>query len=305
MPLQITVVPASTQVGTAVIRVLLASETAPVVRGYYRDPAKAPAEFTSHPRFEAAKADVSDGPTLDFSGSDAVLYVPPPTYDGRENGEVARQNAVNVKTALEAAKPSPRRLLVLSAMGAEHSSGIGILKINHISDDVLKESAPEVLIARPAYFQEGLAHVFEEIKADPPVFHSVFSPADHQVPMVSLTDIGNACAQKLLETGQQPPARPYVFYMTGPRNYSSLDVKAAVEEVTGKKIDLVTVAKDDLIAFFSNQVPAPMAAELAEMTVATLPGGLIAKGFHDYDDDGNTYKGRVELVDALRRLYKA
>ncbi|RYP60290.1 hypothetical protein DL769_008187 [Monosporascus sp. CRB-8-3] len=305
MPLQITVVPASTQVGTAVIRVLLASETAPVVRGYYRDPAKAPAEFTSHPSFKAVKADVSDGPTLDFSGSDVVFYVPPPTYDGGDNGEVARQNAVNVKAALEAAKPSPRRLLVFSAMGAEHSSGIGILKINHISDDVLKESAPEVLIARPPYFQESLAHVFEEIKADPPVIHSVFSPADHQVPMVSLTDIGNACAQKLLETGQQPPTRPYVFHITGPRNYSSLDVKAAAEEVTGKKIDLVTVAKDDLVGFFAQQVPPPMAAELAEMTVATLPGGLIAKDFHRYDDSGNTYKGRVELVDALRRLYKA
>ncbi|RYP44098.1 hypothetical protein DL768_009402 [Monosporascus sp. mg162] len=305
MPLRITVLPASTQVGTAVIRALLASETAPVVRGYYRDPEKAPADFTSHPSFKAVKADVSDGPTLDFSGSDAVLYVPPPTYDGRDNGEVARQNAVNVKAALEAAKPSPRRLLVLSAMGAKHSSGIGILRINHVSDEVLKESAPEVLIARPGYFQEGLAHVFEEIKADPPVIHSVFSPADHQVPMVSLTDIGNVCAQKLLETGQQLPARPYVFYITGPRNYSSLDVKAAVEEVTGKKIDVVIVAKDDLVAYFSKQVPAPLAAELAEMTVATSPGGLIAKDFNDYDNDGNTYKGRVELVDAFQRLYKA
>ncbi|RYP05834.1 hypothetical protein DL764_003545 [Monosporascus ibericus] len=304
MPLQITVVPASTQAGTAVIRVLLGSETAPVVRGYYRDPAKAPADFTSHPSFEAVKADVSDGPTLDFSGSDAVFYVPPPTYDGRENGEVARQNAVNVNAALGAAKPSPKRLLVFSAMGAEHSSGIGILKINHISDDVLKESAPEVVIARPPYFQESLAHVFEEIKTDPPVFHSVFSPADHQVPMASLTDISNACAQKLLETGQELPARPYVFYITGPRNYSSLDVKAAAEEVTGKKIDLVTIPKDDLVTFFSKQVGAPIAAELAEMTVATLPGGLIAKDLHVYDNDKNTYKGRVELVDALRRLYK-
>lgn len=305
MPLQVTVVPASTQAGTEVIRALLASETAPVVRGYYRDPAKAPADFTSHPSFEAVKADVSDRHTLDFSGSDAVFYVPPPTYDGRDNAEAARQNAVNVKTALGAAKPSPRRLVVLSAMGAKHSSGIGILKINHISDDVLKESAPEVFIARPGYFQESLADVFEEVKADPPVFHSVFSPADHQVPIVSLTDVGNACAQKLLETGQQLPARPYVFYITGPRNYSSLDVKAAAEEVTGKKIDLVTVAKDDLVAHFSKQVPAPVAAELAEMTAATLPGGLIAKDFHDYFNDRTTYKGRVELVDAFRRLYKA
>ncbi|RYP90307.1 hypothetical protein DL770_003603 [Monosporascus sp. CRB-9-2] len=304
MPLQITVLPASSQAGTAVIRALLASETAPVVRGYYRDPAKAPTEFTSHPSFKAVKADVSDGPTLDFSGSDAVFYIPPPTYDGRDNGDVARQNAVNVKAALEAANPSPRRLLVFSAMLSQYSSGNGILKINHISDNVLKESAPEVLVARAGYFQESWGHVFEDIKANPPVFHSVFSPADHQVPMVSLIDVGNVCAQKLLETGQQLPARPYVFYITGPRNYSSLDVKAAVEEVTGKKIDIVTVAKEDLVAFYSKQVPALNAAELAEMTVASLPGGLLEKDFLQ-DDDGNTYRGRIELVDALRRQYKA
>ncbi|KAF4468520.1 NAD(P)H azoreductase [Fusarium albosuccineum] len=168
MAFRITVVPASTKAGKATIRVLLDSESQPIVHGIYRDPSKAPTEYSNHPRFEATQGDVRSGAGLDFSRSDHVLYVPPPTYDGTDEGEFAVQTATNVKNALLSA-PNVKRLLLFSTMGSQYDHGIvsyneesisisslideqGILRVNHITDNILKEIVPQVLIVKPGYF---------------------------------------------------------------------------------------------------------------------------------------------------------
>lgn len=123
MSLHITIVPASSRAGRETILVLLESKERPFIRGIYRDPSKAPAEFTKQPNFEAVKGDVDTGTGLDFSGSDAVLYVPPPTYDGTDQGQFATQAATNVEKALRAA-PNIKKLVLHSALGAQYNHGI-------------------------------------------------------------------------------------------------------------------------------------------------------------------------------------
>jgi hypothetical protein len=61
----------------------------------------------------------------------------------------------------------------------------GVLRLNHLSNKILEHAAPEVLIVKPGLFQEQWAHVFETIKADPPVIYSTVTPVDYKVPMVS------------------------------------------------------------------------------------------------------------------------
>ena len=150
MTLTVSVIPASSKVGQATISYLLKENI--TVRGFYRNTSKAPHEFTQSPLFTATQGDVQDATSLEFDGSDVVFYVPPPTYDGTDLGEFATIAANNIKGALE--KASVRRLVLLSAPGAQHSSGIvssqlhvasctgeivnqsqGILRINHISED--------------------------------------------------------------------------------------------------------------------------------------------------------------------------
>ena len=60
----------------------------------------------------------------------------------------------------------------------------GILKINHITDNILANSAPEVVIARPGWFQENWAEALETAKGDKPFFETHFTPADHKIAMV-------------------------------------------------------------------------------------------------------------------------
>ncbi|KAK7409234.1 hypothetical protein QQX98_008610 [Neonectria punicea] len=295
----ITVVPASTKAGKETISALLKSPSQPLIRAIYRDLSKAPAEFTAHPNFEAKTGDVATGTGLDFAGSDAVFYVPPPTYDGTDLGEFATKTANYVKKALQDAS-TVKKLLLFSSMGAQYDHGIGILRINHISDTILKDAVPEVLIIKPGYFQENWAHAFDTIKADPPVFYSPVTPVDHKIPMVSLIDVGEACAEALLDEVKK--TSPHYFDLYGPRHYSATDVKLAVEEVTGKQVEIVAIDKAHLAGFFAEQVPAAYVQDFVEMTASALPGGTMAGDFGDHE---YTVKGNVQLVEALRRLYSA
>jgi hypothetical protein len=123
MPSHITIVPASTQAGKETISFLLGSKSKPFVRGIYRDPSKASVDFIQNANFEAVKGDVASGAGLDFSASSAVMYIPPPTFDGTDQGQFATQTALNVKKAVQNA-PSVTRLLLHSSMGAQHDHGI-------------------------------------------------------------------------------------------------------------------------------------------------------------------------------------
>lgn len=60
----------------------------------------------------------------------------------------------------------------------------GILKINHITDYILADSAPEVIIARPGWFNENWAEALDTAKGDDPFFETHFTPADHKIVMV-------------------------------------------------------------------------------------------------------------------------
>ncbi|KAH7123477.1 hypothetical protein B0J13DRAFT_511863 [Dactylonectria estremocensis] len=295
----ITVLPASTKAGKATISELLSSPSKPFVRAIYRDASKAPAEFVSHPNFEAVTGDVSVGSSLNFIGSDAVFYIPPPTFDGTDSGVFATHAANNVKKALQDAT-SVKKLLLFSSTGSQHDHGIGVLRINYISDTILKDAVAQVLIIRPGYFHEDWARAFQTPQAEPPLLHSPMTPIDHKIPMVSLIDVGEVCAHALLDNEEK--ASPYFFDLHGPRLYSTTDIKLALDEVTGKKWEIAAIPKDKLAEFWAEQVPAAYVQDFVEMTTAGLPGGIMDGGF---EDNEHTVCGKVELVDALRKVYAA
>ncbi|KAM5363518.1 hypothetical protein ACJZ2D_011961 [Fusarium nematophilum] len=294
---RITVVPASTKVGKETVRLLLASEEKPIVQAVYRDPSKAPAEFADNPNFEAIKGDVGTGDGLDFGGSDAVLYVPPPTYDKVDQGDWAVQAAANVKNALRGA--GIKRFVLLSALGAQNDHGIGIVRLNHITEKVLQGAASEVTILRPTHFLEEFRYLFQAPLGDPPIIPSWMAPGDYKVPFVSSKDIGETCVKYLLAKSGKPS--PHILKIFGPRPYGSNDLKSAFEEVTGGKAELKLLEGDELEAFFGQIFPGHAIQDFMEMTTASLGDGVITR---DYDYDENTVRGKVELIDVLREVGK-
>ena len=115
---------------------------------------------------------------------------------------------------------------------------------------------------------------------------------------MSLKDIAKACVNSLLAESAKPS--PHYSKLFGPRLYSALDLKDAVEQATGKTVKLELVERDQLAGFFGQQVPEAHVQEFVDMVTAVLPGGII-EGDFGYDED--TVRGEMELVDTLRELY--
>lgn len=106
------------------------------------------------------------------------------------------------------------------------------------------------------------------------------------------------CARILLD--EEKKESPYFFDLFGPREYSSLDVKQAVEEVTGKSLDLISIERDNLGDFFAQQAPPYAIPYLVEMVIAALPGGVMV---NDFKDTENIVRGKVYIKEALRKLH--
>lgn len=121
----VTVAPASTKTGTAVIRSLLAAaaDSDIKVHAIYRNIAKAPAEFTSRQNFKAVQGDIADESSLNFKGSDAVVAIAPPVFEGGDIVAIAKERAENVKNAIEKSG-TVKKVVLLSSVGAQFSSGV-------------------------------------------------------------------------------------------------------------------------------------------------------------------------------------
>ncbi|KAF4958853.1 hypothetical protein FGADI_2055 [Fusarium gaditjirri] len=295
MSIHITVLPASTKVGKQAIGLLLASPTKPTIRGIYRDVSKAPDEYTNHPNFSAVTGDVASEQSLDFSNSDAVLYVPPPTYENIDQSDWAKQTANNVKVTLQ--KSGVKRLVVLSGLGSHNDHGIGFVRLNHHTDKILKDSVPEVTILQSTHFQEEFEYMFQMPLGDPPTISSWIAPRDFKIPIVSLKDVGEACANHLLSKLETPS--PEVLKVFGPHAHSSIDLRDMFEEMTGNKVELGLAQGEDLKAFFRQILPEHCIPDFMEMIESSLPGGLIAK---EYEVDENTVTGKVDMLEVFREL---
>lgn len=121
--MHITIIPAGPKTARATIQNLLNNPQGPTVRAIYRDPSKVPESFVANPRFTAVKGDVRDAASLDFSGSDAVLAITPPRFDGYDVVQHAREVSENVRAKLEGIE-SVKRLVLLSSMGAQYNEGV-------------------------------------------------------------------------------------------------------------------------------------------------------------------------------------
>ncbi|PKS08531.1 hypothetical protein jhhlp_004916 [Lomentospora prolificans] len=142
---------------------------------------------------------------------------------------MVRITATNVKSALERA-PGVLKILFFSAVGSQYDHSIGVLKLNHIYDTILEGAVPEVMDIHPGYVQEAWRPILDEANLEPLVLYSWLAQIDHKVPC------------------------PYYFKSFGPQHYCTADIRKAVEEVTGSKVNLNLVEKDQLSGYFAQRI---------------------------------------------------
>lgn len=60
-----------------------------------------------------------------------------------------------------------------------------MIRTNHAAEQVFKDTAPEVVYVRCAYFMENWMMALDTAHLDPPFFYTTITPLDFKVPMVS------------------------------------------------------------------------------------------------------------------------
>jgi len=134
-----------------------------------------------------------------------------------------RREVRAVISALHAAlrEALPKRVAYLSSIGAQQTSGIGLITALHMLEESMDTLPVPTAALRAGWFMENsvwdVAPAREQGK-----LYSFLQPLDHSFALVATEDIGQAAAQTLLEgwTGHRR------IEVAGPRRYSPQDIAA-------------------------------------------------------------------------------
>ena len=121
--MRVSIAAAGTQTGAATIRAIIKANPTTEIHALYRNLGNVPQEFKSNPAFHAAKGNIDDASSLDFSGSNAVLVMTPPIFENIDVLAHTKDVCNGVKEAIEKAG-TVKRIFLLSSVGAEFDKGV-------------------------------------------------------------------------------------------------------------------------------------------------------------------------------------
>jgi uncharacterized protein YbjT (DUF2867 family) len=184
------------------------------------------------------------------NGSDALLWVNPPNYTTNDASRDARKNA---EAAASALKNNPHtRVVLISSVGAEHTSGTGPIVTLNLTEEILKNATKNLTILRNNYFMENILGSLDTIVSQGAIYST--EPGDAGFPQIATRDIASVASSELLSgnTGTR------IIDVNGPENVSHNQVAEVLSRALGKPVKHVVVTPDQLRA------------------------GLVAAGFSDY-----------------------
>ncbi len=227
------------------------------------------------PNVEVVVADLADAAAVaaTFAGARGVylLRPPQPRSAGTAMAESFRQALAGSDIA---------RVVVLSAVGAQHAAGNGVVGGLHDLEQVLQQGRRPVTFLRAASFLENWFSVMDAVRGAGVL--PCLVPADLQMATVAAADIGTAVADLLIDGdgGHE------VVGLDGPRTYSANDVAAVIGARLGRPVRAVAVpVAAQQAQLESAGVPAAYAVEVVQLyrgiadgTVAHAAGETIRRG---------------------------
>ena len=243
---------------------------------------------------EVAIAELDDVAALTSAlrGAKGVyLLLPPQMGSSDARTENARRTAGYVKAVEASGVP---HVVFLSSVGAQHAKGNGPIGSLHDAEVAFKATRAAVTFVRAAYFQENWGgSLYGLSKGELPTFLT----ENHTVPMVATRDIGATLAKALALGGKGHS----VIELSGPRDYSPLDVAAALARITGKPIKAAFGPEQYIVpALTSAGMNAHWAELFKEMIVGVNSGHVAFEG-----GAARGVRGTVELEVTLKGLVGA
>lgn len=185
---------------------------------------------------EIAVADLADiqSMTQALSGAEAIYLVKPPGYAYEDLFEKAHATTEAVAEAIRRA--GPKRIVLLSSIGAGRDHGTGVIATNHRAEQRLSRLGIPIAFLRAAYFMENWARVLDSAVNDG-VLPCLLSPVDRAIPMVATQDIGEIAADLMVK----PWHGTRIVDVEGPRAYSPDDVASAFTRALGRSVGAVAI----------------------------------------------------------------
>jgi NAD(P)H dehydrogenase (quinone) len=210
---------------------------------------------------ETAVADVDDPNALAsaFQGTDGVFLMVPPNFAPAPGFPETRKTLASYRAAL--AKSLPKKAVYLSSIGAEQTSGLGLITSSHLLEQTLGDLPLANAFLRAGWFMEN--HAWDVTTAQSEgKFSSNLYPLDRKFSLVATSDIGKAGADVLRQewTGTRR------IEVAGPEQYSPNDIARALSAAVGRTVEAVAVPREKWTEFFVGQgMPEGRTGPRAEM----------------------------------------
>ncbi len=263
----------SGRTGSSVARYLLRSGKR--VRAVVRDAAKA--NIWASQGAEVAIACLTDEAALinALSGADGAYVVSPQQYTVNNLFEQAELIASTIAEA--SAKAQLPKLVALSSIGADRSSGTGWIAMNRMLEQYLSKVELPVTFLRAAYFMENWSPMIKAAEEEG-VLSSFLAPLDRKLPMIATDDVGRIAAEALCEEWHETR----IIELQGPAEYSPKDIANSLTQVFNKAVNASVISTSDWGNALAGSGMSEAAIEgFIEMTQALNSGYIV------FTDDTN------------------
>ena len=244
-------------VGGAVARSLLARGEK--VRGIVRNPEKAAEWQRQGVELFMADYDDAEALTAALSGVAGVFVMVPPNF-APTPGYVETKAALAVlHRTLSQARPP--KAVYLSSIGAEQTSGLGLITSSHLLEQTLGDLPFPQAFLRAGWFFENSAGDVASARDEGRIQFQLY-PLDRKFSLVATADIGKAGAETLTQSWRGTRH----IEVAGPEETSPMAIAEAFADVLGRPVEAVAVPRDQWETLWVSQgMPEGRTAPRAEM----------------------------------------
>jgi uncharacterized protein YbjT (DUF2867 family) len=276
------------QVGSAVADTLLSQGKK--VRVVVRNPEKAASWRDRGAEIAVANYDDVDALQSAFRGTEGVFVINPPNFAPEPGFPETRAFVAAIREALAAAKPA--RVVALSSIGAQQSSGTGLIQSLHILEEELSALPIPVAFLRAGWFIENSR--WDVPSAREGRIFTYLQPLDKEFSLVATLDIGRTGAEVL---SQNWKGNRFIE-VAGLKPCSPRQLASAFSKILNYPVEAIAVPRETWVETFVAQgIPADRTAYRVEMLEAFNSGHI------SFGVPGTEHvTGTIPLEEALKSL---
>ena len=216
------------------------------IRAIVRNPEKAARWKERGAEIAVADFDDSNALASAFEGAEGVFLMVPPNFAPASGFPETRKTLAAYHAALSEALP--KKAVYLSSIGAEQSSGLGLITCSHLLEQTLGDLPIAHAFLRAGWFMENHAGDVTTAQSEGKIFSNLY-PLDRKFSLVATADIGKAGADVLR---QEWTGTRYIE-VAGPEQYSPNDIAQAFSSALGRSVEAIAVPREKWTEFFIGQ----------------------------------------------------